>query len=46
VTAPVAKAVVRAAREERVGRAPADAEIPAAVRGAMWEPEYPELVPA
>jgi hypothetical protein len=44
VTARVAEAV--AAREERVGRAPADAEIPAAVRGAMWEPEYPELVPA
>jgi hypothetical protein len=23
-----------------------DAEIPDAVRGAMWEPRYPELVPA
>lgn len=46
VTARVAEAVVATARDEGVGRAIANAEIPDAVRGAMWEPEYPELVPA
>jgi malate dehydrogenase (oxaloacetate-decarboxylating) len=46
VTTRVAQAVARAARDEGVGRALTDAELPDAVRGAMWEPQYPELVPA
>lgn len=46
VTARVAEAVVAAARDERVGRPLSDPEIPAAVGGAMWDPQYPDLVPA
>ncbi len=46
VTARVAQAVVTAARDEGVGRPLTDSEVAAAVRGAMWEPRYPELVPA
>jgi malic enzyme len=46
VTARVAEAVVAAARDAGVGRPLADGDIPAAVRGATWEPEYPELIPA
>jgi malate dehydrogenase (oxaloacetate-decarboxylating) len=45
VTARVAEAVVRAARDEGSGRHFDDGEIPAAVASAMWEPIYPELVP-
>jgi malic enzyme len=45
VTACVAEAVVREARDRGLGRPFTDAEIPAAVAAAMWEPEYPELVP-
>ncbi len=41
VTARVAEAVVREARERGLGRALPDAEIPAAVASAMWAPEYP-----
>ncbi len=46
VTASVAEAVVRQAREDGVGRALADDEIPAAVQRAIWEPRYPALDPA
>jgi hypothetical protein len=35
-----------AARDEGVGRPLSDAEVPGAVRGAMWEPQYPDLAPA
>jgi hypothetical protein len=35
---------VRAARDEGVGRSLTDAEIRSAVRDAMWEPQYPELI--
>ncbi|HKE20586.1 MAG TPA: NAD-dependent malic enzyme [Kofleriaceae bacterium] len=45
VTARVAEAVVREARDEGSGRRFEDGEIPAAVASAMWEPVYPELVP-
>ena len=41
VTARVAEAVVREARDRGLGRALADAEIPGAVAAAMWVPEYP-----
>jgi malate dehydrogenase (oxaloacetate-decarboxylating) len=37
----IAEAVVRAAREDGVGRRLDDAAIPAAVSAARWEPEYP-----
>ena len=40
VTARVAEAVVREARERGLGRALPDAEIPGAVAAAMWAPEY------
>src|SRR5262249_6576085 len=43
VTARVAEAVVREARDRGVGRPFGDAEIPARVAGAMWEPVYPVL---
>jgi malic enzyme len=46
VTALVAEAVVRDARDTCVGLPFEDAAIAAAVRGAMWEPAYPHLVPA
>ena len=36
----IAEAVVRAARDEGVGRALGDAAIPAVVAAARWEPEY------
>jgi malate dehydrogenase (oxaloacetate-decarboxylating) len=45
VTARVAAAVVRQARDEGIGRDLDDGEIPAAVASAMWEPNYPELDP-
>jgi malic enzyme len=41
VTARVAEAVVREARERGLGRALGDPEIPGAVAAAMWEPVYP-----
>jgi malic enzyme len=41
VTARVAEAVVREARDRGLGRALPDAEIPGAVAAAMWEPVYP-----
>ena len=45
VTARVASAVVREARDKGLGRAIADDEVDAAVREAMWVPAYPELEP-
>jgi len=45
VTARVAETVVREAREQGLGRALPDAEIPGAVAAAMWEPVYPALEP-
>jgi malic enzyme len=45
VTARVAEAVVREARDRGFGRPFADAEIAPAVAAAMWEPRYPELLP-
>jgi malate dehydrogenase (oxaloacetate-decarboxylating) len=46
VTARIAEAVVREARQERLGRPLSDAEIPRVVAAAMWEPRYVELEPA
>ncbi len=46
VTAAVAEAVVRQAREDGVGRDIEDADIPGEVRRAIWEPRYPALDPA
>jgi malic enzyme len=46
VTARIAEAVVREAREEGLGRPLGDAEIPRVVAAAMWEPVYVELEPA
>ena len=46
VTARVAEAVVREAREACVGLPYEDGAIPGAVSRFMWEPAYPELVPA
>jgi malic enzyme len=46
VTARVAEAVVRVARDTGIGRAVADAEIPALVAEAMWEPRYLPVRPA
>jgi malic enzyme len=46
VTAAIAQAVVREARDRGLGRPFADAEIAPAVKAAMWEPEYPVLQPA
>jgi len=40
VTARVAEAVVKEARDSGVGRQLADADIPEAVTGAMWNPVY------
>jgi malate dehydrogenase (oxaloacetate-decarboxylating) len=46
VTARIAEAVVRAAREDGVARRPlADQQIPAAVAAAMWEPVYLPMIP-
>jgi len=42
ITARIAEAVVREAREAGVGKPLADKDIPAAVAEAMWTPEYPE----
>jgi len=46
VTARIAEAVVREARESGVGRPIADADIPGAVAAAMWEPAYLPMDPA
>jgi malic enzyme len=46
VAVKVAEAVVREARERGLGRPFSDAEIPAAVAAALWEPDYPDLDPA
>jgi len=47
VTARIAEAVVREAREVGVaGRVISDADIPAAVAAAMWEPVYLPMDPA
>ncbi|HET7293435.1 MAG TPA: NAD-dependent malic enzyme [Vicinamibacteria bacterium] len=46
VSAKIAEAVVRTARDQKVGRPIPDAEIPAAVAAAMWEPAYLPLVAA
>jgi len=46
VTAAIAEAVIREARDCGVGRKIPDADIPGLVLGAMWKPEYPELKPA
>jgi malate dehydrogenase (oxaloacetate-decarboxylating) len=46
VTAVIAEAVIREARDCGVGRKIADADIPALVMSAMWKPEYPEMRPA
>jgi len=45
VTAVIAEAVIKEARDCGVGRKIPDAEIPALVAGAMWKPEYPEMKP-
>jgi malic enzyme len=45
VTAVIAEAVIKEARDCGVGKKIPDADIPALVAGAMWQPEYPELVP-
>jgi len=45
VTARVAEAVLREARDLGLGRPFTEAQIPEAVRHAMWEPDYPDLVP-
>jgi malate dehydrogenase (oxaloacetate-decarboxylating) len=46
VTAAIAEAVVREARDCGVGKNIPDAQIPALVAGSMWTPEYPQLIPA
>jgi malic enzyme len=46
VTARIAEAVMREARDGGTGLPLTDAEIPARVAGAMWEPKYLPLVPA
>jgi malate dehydrogenase (oxaloacetate-decarboxylating) len=46
VTARVAEAVVREAREACVGLPYEDAAIPSAIARFMWEPAYPELTAA
>jgi malate dehydrogenase (oxaloacetate-decarboxylating) len=45
VTAVIAEAVIKEARDCGVGRKIADADIPALVMSAMWKPDYPELKP-
>lgn len=44
VTARIAAAVVKEARNLGLGRAIADADIPAAIEDAMWYPDYPAIV--
>jgi len=44
VTASIAEAVIREARDCGVGKTIPDAQIPGLVAQAMWTPEYPELV--
>jgi malic enzyme len=46
VTARIAEAVVRRARDAGVGRVIDDAALPAAVEDAMWTPAYPPMEPA
>src|SRR5262249_27064355 len=46
VTARVAVAVARQARDEGIGRPGSDQELERAVADVMWEPVYPELAPA
>jgi malate dehydrogenase (oxaloacetate-decarboxylating) len=46
VTAAVAEAVIREARDCGVGKPIPDDQIPTLVAAAMWTPEYPTLVPA
>ena len=43
ITEKIAGAVVRQVREETVGLALPDAEIPSAIKAAMWEPVYSDL---
>jgi malate dehydrogenase (oxaloacetate-decarboxylating) len=45
ITAAIAEAVIREARDSGVGRPLADAEIPALVAASMWTPEYPVMEP-
>ena len=46
ITARIAEAVVREARQEGLGRPLSDGEIPRVVAAAMWEPRYVALEPA
>ncbi|MGH8481227.1 MAG: NAD-dependent malic enzyme [Nevskiaceae bacterium] len=46
VTAVIAEAVIKEARDCGVGKNIPDEKIPALVAGAMWSPEYPEMKPA
>ncbi|WP_428939235.1 NAD-dependent malic enzyme [Fontivita pretiosa] len=46
VSARIAEAVVREARDSGVGRDIPDSQIPRAVADFMWTPAYPELLPA
>jgi malic enzyme len=46
VTAAIAEAVIREARECGVGKPIPDAQIPELVAASMWAPEYPAMVPA
>jgi malate dehydrogenase (oxaloacetate-decarboxylating) len=46
VTAAIAEAVVRKARDERVGRQIPDEAIPPVVAAAMWQPDYVVEEPA
>jgi malic enzyme len=46
VSASIAEAVVRTARDQGVGRQIPDSEIPAAVAAAMWDPAYVPMIAA